>query len=238
MHHSSRSLLVAFGLAAITAAPIASAQLLTAVDQGNYDQFGFSDPEFTGYVAGIFETNPEFRNFFIFDRSLVRGPITSATLEIFNPAPSPDFDLAGYVSRSLTETYSLYDVTTELSGLIGGTTDAFEDLGTGLLYGSSTVSAANNGQWISITLNAAFLAAINSGTDHIAIGGALTTLDDPDGLELIFADSGSAPLARLTLIPSGSHPIQPIPEPSTYGLMGAALLLVGATVRKRRTARS
>lgn len=228
MNLLSRSLLAVCGLGVITVAS-ASAQLLTAIDQGGYDQFGFSDPTFTGYVAGIFDTNPEFRNFFVFDRSSVSGTFSSATLQIFNPAPSPGFDVAGYVSLAASETYSLFDVTSNLTSLLNGSADAFSDLGSGTLFGSATVSAADNGQWVSISLNAAFLSALNSTSGQIAIGGALTTLNDPNGMELIFADSGEAPLARLLLTAATSA----VPEPSTYGLLGAGALLLGVAVRQR-----
>ena len=58
-----------------------------------------------------------------------------------------------------------------------GQTGIFDDLGTGVGFGSQTFSAANNGQIVSVPLNAASLADLNAKRGGlVALGGALTSI--------------------------------------------------------------
>lgn len=150
---------------------------LDAIDSGFYQEDGegsrFNDPNNRNYIAGS-DGATDHHNFFVFE--IPNGQtFTSATLLLFNtggfPCPS------GYFSPNPTELYELYDVTTPVATLIPATgtglVGIYEDLGSGTLFGSQTVSAADNGAIVSISLNADAIAAINSAAgSQFAIGGA------------------------------------------------------------------
>lgn len=213
---------------------LSSAQLITATDQGWYDETGFHDPTNTNVFLGAFGGYPVTRNFFVFQLPSLTGPVTGATLEIYNSAVDPfDPDSKGYFSPDPFETVVLHDVTTPLSSLtagLGGTV-AYQDLGTGTVFGSATLTNADNGKWIPFALNADFLAFLNTAPSQFAVGGILSTLGDPSGYEFVFGSAAEAPLARLTL-QTGTVPVAPVPEPATYGLLGA-LLVTAAALRRR-----
>lgn len=221
-----RSFLLAGGLGLAALASSASAQLAASA-QGQYDSSGFFDTSFPGYGTGWYGSYPEYRSFFVFDRAAIGGTLTSATLQIFNPAPTPDYPEAGFTSSAPFETLSLFDVGTSLGDLLGGTFDplTFDDLGSGTLFGSVDVSDADDGRWISVTLNSAFLDAFNQSQGPFAIGAAVTTLEQVDAMEAVFVGSDAAPGARLAFTA--------VPEPSTYALFGVSLLLALAAVRRR-----
>ncbi len=167
-----------------------------------------------------------FRNFFVFNLAGYTdpNPIGAAELRLFNP---PN----GYTSPNPTETYSLFDVTTPIPTLVAtntGRTDIFADLGSGLSYGSRVVSAADNNRIVSVTLNAAAVAALNANRGGLfALGGALTTLGPP-GNEFVFGSSGlSIDVRQLVLTP--------VPEPATLMLLGTGVpVLLGYAWRRRR----
>lgn len=145
---------------------------LNAFDSGWWDSTGFHDEFNDNYITALL-SGLEYRDFFVFDLSGVAQQIAAAELRVFNP-----YD--GFFSPDPTETYSLFDVSTPLGSLEasgGGQTDIFNDLGTGTNYGSQVVSPADNGQFVSVSLNSAGLAALNASLGgQTALGGALTSL--------------------------------------------------------------
>lgn len=149
---------------------------LNAVDSGWYDNFGFHNSVNTNYFVSGLGTQ-EARNFFVFDLNGFSEPITAATLALFNPASNSAS--LGYLSDDPTETYTLFDVNTPIDSLKAGGfghTATFADLGTGMTLGSRVVSAADNGNLVTIPLNSNALSNLNASTGEIALGGALTTL--------------------------------------------------------------
>jgi hypothetical protein len=122
---------------------------LDAVDSGFYFANGGHNPRSKTISRSI---RKEHRSFVLFDLSSLNGEIKSATLRLFNPEVS-EF-LHGYVSPHPTETLNIFDVTTAASAIIGNTAGVggFEDLGSGVLYGSKVVSAADNGFVVEIVL--------------------------------------------------------------------------------------
>lgn len=211
-------LLTASALAAPASAAILS---VTASDSGSYSQAGNHTPQNQNYITGRFDTT-ERRSFFVFDLTGVSGPVTAASLNLFNPDVSPF--LKGYVSPDPSETLAVFDVSTPIATLtLGGVGIAgvFDDLGTGAEYGAVVVSSADNGQTVSVVFNALGIDAINAALGgSIAFGGALTTLGASIAGEHVFgfstADFAGGDVRRLDLTV--------VPEPSTPALLGLALV--------------
>jgi len=170
---------------------------ITASDRGWYNQTGLHTPSNLNYITGFGGTDIGgddlvYRNFFVFDLADSPFPYTSATLRLAMPTPN------GYVSTEASETYTLYDVTTPIASLVAGTggVSAFEDLGSGVVYGTATLTAADMGTVVSIALNAAGLAAINAADGGLwAIGGSLPIAVVPEPASLALVALGLAPMA-------------------------------------------
>jgi hypothetical protein len=99
---------------------------------------------------------------------------------------------------------------------VSGSTRAatFQDLGSGLIYGSLQFSSAVLGTTVTVDLNDAALADLNLAGDLWAFGGAVTSRDS--GAECLFHGSGIRSMPRLLIT---------IPEPTAMVLAVSALLL-------------
>ena len=200
---------------------------INAIDRGWYDDTGWHQPDNLSYGAGE-EVIFRYRDFFVFDLTGVNAYTTSATINIYSPV-SPDQFFDGYQSADPFETYVLYDISTDVGDLTDGSggVSAYMDIGTGTSYGSYNVSATDNGQIVSITLNADALLDINSSGGLFAIGGSVSTLDPAPNNEIIFASSGepSVPAPYLTLTT--------VPIPAAFWLFGSGFIgLVGLAMRR------
>ena len=170
---------------------------LDAFDSGWWASFGSHNPNNPIYFAGLVPGFAELRNFVAFDVPEDVTNLFNAELRLFNPA-SPPGD--GYFSADPTETFEVFDVVTPVPELVAGgdgRVDIFEDLGTGSSYGSRVVSADDNGTVVSIDLNQDAIDDIRAASGgQFATGGALTTLVGNDGLQRIFAFTGSPSFTR------------------------------------------
>jgi len=133
-----------------------------AADSEWWDSTGSHDASNPNYLVGT-SVGTQYRDFFVFDLSAVSLPIIGAQLRL-----SAALGLGG---PGPTETYTVFDVTTpipalEVSG--SGQTGIFADLGTGASFGTTTVSKADSGGIVSITLNAAALASLNASSGGLA----------------------------------------------------------------------
>jgi len=184
------------------------------------------------YVVGVVSfggTSTEHRNWFLFDLSGVDETVTSASLNIYNPTSDVDI-VDGFNSIDRTETYSLFSYEssiTDLSDELG--LGSYDDLGDGTLFGSVTVSDADNGTVISIALNGDAIDAINSATGPFVFGGALTSLSgQTDFSELLFG--GTFPEFTRELV------LTTVPVPAAIWLFASACGLMGTLKLRRPTA--
>jgi hypothetical protein len=176
---------------------------IQATQTGWFDQEGTHNAGNTNYFVGNFGGNFELRNFFSFD---ARGVFNSAWLEIGNQGGTGGG--GGFNPGAGTSvTWTLYDLATTIdTSLQYSDVSIFNDLGTGTVYGSVTVSGPTN--LVKVSLNndglAALNAAANAGT-AFNVGGSLS-----------FSDV--------------------VPEPASWAMMIAGFGLVGAAMRRRSAA--
>jgi hypothetical protein len=168
----------------------------------------FNDNHYTGSDASA-----TYRSFYTFNLSGIDETITQATLRI----------MRGVQSGPLT--LSFWDVTSPAYDVNNRSTyypSIFNDLGSGISYGSASVGNGDSGDYLSFTLNANALAALNAASGYLTIG---ITVDTPNAY--IFGATGHD-RSYLDLAVGNN-----VPEPATLLLFGAALLAAGAVRRKK-----
>ena len=201
---------------------------LSATDTGWYNQSGSHIPSNLNYIVGNHSIEGIVHNFSVFDLSSITMPVQSATLRYFNGESPPNRE-DGYQSPDPFETFSIFNVSTDIGILTGGSggVAAYTDLGSGTSYGLVDVTAADNGAFVEISLNSDGIAALNASGGLIAFGGNITSLDHPVGVdENVFLFSHQSPDVRLS--------VTTIPEPGTSVLFGLATIGIGASRRRRR----
>jgi hypothetical protein len=206
---------------ALACAPLARAGIesLDAVDQGWYANTGIHNPSLENYITG-FSDGDFFNSFFVFDLSAIEfGPdLLSAELILWNPGQ-------GYVSTDPFETVQFYDVQTDLTALLDGSggTAAFDDLGTGTLFGQANVTDSVAGSFVLVTLNTDALADIVASSDGLwAVGGTLSTISLEQEEEFVFGATG------LEGLPAPELVLNFIPAPAAF------LMLLGGVGLHRR----
>ncbi len=174
-----------------------------------------------------------FRNFFVFDISGITDTILTAELRAYNPSQSVVGDSGdGYRSLDPTEIYRMFDVSTDIGVLTGGTggVSAFNDLGSGTTYGTRPFSSSDNGTIVSIMLNGNVVKDLNAASGLFALGGVITSLASGQGHEHMFGftagpTGGTMPVSDFTrelfITTRGS---QSVPVPSTLLLFGSGLV--------------
>jgi hypothetical protein len=159
---------------------------LDATDHGWYDGAGEHFPDNVNYLVGdTLSLGRDVHDFFVFDLSGITRTITAAKLALTLPSA------AGYNSGDPSENFELHDVTTSIPMLINGTggVAAYADLGSGTVFGSRTITRADSGTVVEITLNSSGIAALDAAPGFIALGGSLTTLDAATNNEFIFGNT-------------------------------------------------
>jgi hypothetical protein len=208
------------------AMPAKAGILLTATGQGQYTETGFLTSG--NYATGDPITNSfqETRAFFVFDLSSVSGTIVGAELRLFNPTN-------GFgTTQGMTEDLGIFDVTTSVATLVGGTAGlpGFADLGSGTVFGTRTFTTADNNSTIAISLNADAINALKSASGDFAFGTAIMTLDAGflNQREQVFGGTDAGSLVQLSLTTSD------VPEPSSLTLLSYGVLGMFVGVRRKR----
>lgn len=175
--------------------------VLDALDSGWYEADGSHFVAVENYFTG-FSTSQgqEVRSFIMFDLSGVSETVLGARLLLENSNP------AGYLSPDPSEMLTIFDVTSSLVALRQGTggTAAFDDLGSGTVFGTRGVSSADNGGTVDIDLGPPAVAALDGAGGLFAFGGTLTTLSGQTAVDEVvfrFSSAGFARQLELTLTP-------------------------------------
>lgn len=199
----------------------AATTTLTWVDSGSYSAAGFHNSTNTNYLAGNCvdpwcqqPRQGDFRNFFVFDTAPLAGNVTSGILRLRN----------GFVP--VGGVYSIFDVTTPINTLRAGgdgLTGIYDDLGSGVQYGSATAQSSDvvGRAFVDVVLNAQAIAAINAGNGLFAIGGSFDST--------MFAFGGTNTDERRQLILQTND----VPEPSSVALCALGVGLVAAARRRK-----
>jgi hypothetical protein len=204
---------------------------LNATDSGWFSHQGFHNT-IGNYIVGNEFANV-YHNYFVFDLSGVTETIIGAQLRLFNPS-------VGYNSPDATETFGVFDVSTPIGTLTANSGDSaaniviYNDLGSGIGFGSQTVSAADANAVVSVMLNAAAIASTNAASSQWAIGGAITTLQSPPAFRE-YAFGGTLSGTRQLVLET--QDVEEVPEPTSLTLLSlGALGLAGAACRRRQSA--
>ena len=196
---------------------------LSAIDRGWYNDSGVHSPPNMNYVTGELEGH-EYRNWFVFDLSTISLEILAIQLIAWNPSG----DNPGYISPDPTETYTIFDVTTDIKSLTSGAAGikAFDDLASGNEYASYEASSEDNGTYITIMLNEDALADANASIGGLwAFGGSITTIDlKNQDLEHLFGATSTGILDDSFIVVITANPI-----PGDFdgdGVVGTSDLLI------------
>ncbi len=130
----------------------------------------------SNYLASVRYGDLKINNWGVFDLSNLTEPVNSAYLELYTSGVFP------------VVTYTLYDVDETLEELDKERSfrdpkglSLFNDLGTGVAYGSRVYDSSDGYQFRTITLNSDALSAIQSAAGRqFAIGGTITAVVVPE----------------------------------------------------------
>ncbi len=145
---------------------------------------------------------------------LPTGPISSATLSIWNDSENTTIDPLAQYSVHAPSSFT------------------FAGLGDGVSFGSVLLGDIDNGvsHYVDIVLNSAGLSYLNAHLGgEVTLGGSFTSIDGGGCHDCIaaFGYTDGTPAAQLSL--SGG-----VPEPATWGLMIMGFGGMGAVLRRRR----
>jgi hypothetical protein len=232
-----RAAAVLFCFGALTAS---AAVIVDTSDRGYYYATDFHDNTNKNYLTGQLTVNVggtnivnDYHSYFAFSAlSGLGGPITGATLFLFNPA-------GGYTSPNSSETLVIDSVSGNIATLESGGTNSgeYNALAAGTSFGSAAVNAATDANFVAVTLNAAAIAFLNSsGSSPFAFGGYLSGTPFADqashyefGASAFTNAADGNTYLSLTIGTSASTP-----EPGTVGLMAIGLVAIAGIGRCAR----
>ncbi len=172
---------------------------IAASDRGWYTNVGNHTNTNQNTLTGQ-SGSSTYRSFFTFNlTTLANMTVESAVLRL---------ELEGYSSGSASESFSVYDVSTNVTTLTAtntGQTGIYSDLGGGTFYGNYsgvTQVLANNNTIVTINLNAAAVADIQAkvGTNNFAVGLRCTTCSTAATEWVRFSSSNEARTHELEVV--------------------------------------
>lgn len=209
--------------------------VLNTSDRGYYYDYDFSEPTNKNYLTGQIgdgTTAIGFHSFFSFDAlGALDGPIVSATLSLYNPD-------GGYSSNQSSESLTIDGFSGDVATLNGGGTVSgeYDALASGTVFGTQSVSSADDNKFLDITLNSDAIAFLNANSSSaFAFGGYLAGIPANDA-DTRFVFGGSAFVVSndsntvLTLV---TNPVSAVPEPRVALLLIAGMLGLIAANRRR-----
>jgi hypothetical protein len=223
---SQTKTLATFLVAALSVAASASSTAATTVTI-NSNASGFYQN--TGGTPSLGSTNiiedSTRNNYFAFDLSGLSGTVTGAKLTIFGPNSLFLFNS----TTPATVTYSIYDVTTDIGALTGHTAGAaaFTDLGSGLVYGSTSFAATTGSSPQLVIDLSGGLNDINAALGGLFALGGDSSLVSNQGF--LWSSSFLGPAAQLTL--------ETTPLPAALPLFATVLGGGGLVAWRRRRLR-
>jgi hypothetical protein len=209
---------------------------IDTADRGYYYSYDFNDTSNKNYFTGQFAGDVDatgFHSFFAFDPlSGLTGPIVSATLNLYNPAN-------GHFSSQLSELLTIAGFSGDVAALqAGGTVSGeYNALASGTVFGTQSVSSANDDAFVSIALNADAIAFLNANVGTaFAFGGYLDSVTNSDTRFMFGGSSALDARDGATTLTIVTESTSPVPEPKALGLSIIGLLALTIRYRKVRAA--
>ena len=200
--------------------------LVTATRTGWFANNGQHSSGNPNYEIGDVEDNFLLRDFLTFTLPLPGAgkQFVAATLTIPTNAIS---------TSDPSETATFFDVSTAASTLSASHSSgdsaglaAYADLGSGTIFGSRVYFLSDPPGSSTITLNSAALDAMNAAVpgSSFSIGGAVTSLDAIDNIEIIYVGAAGPSFPQLALTTG------PAPEPGSAVMLG--MIAAGFAARR------
>ncbi len=194
---------------------------LTPIDRGWFRADGLHTANQNNTFTGTFG-GQGYRSFYAFDVDNIGGNWNQATINI-------DLDL--YFNGDATESFEIFAVFSPAASVTAGHLAGsaagqaiYNDLGTGVSYGTGTVTAASVGSTLSFVLNAAAVADINAARGGQWIFSIVHTSGNGGNQGIRFGTNGAWDAGTT----SGAS----IPEPTQTALLAIALLALGRGRRR------
>lgn len=198
--------------------------ILNPIDRGVYAEDGTHYDSYSYIIGRPSPVSQISNNFFVFDLSGVSEQVIGVEFRI---------ESNWYLSADPSETFTVYDITGSIPAIWDGSAGVagFTDMQSGNAYGDISVSSADNGTMLDISLNAQAIQDINNSLGgQFAFGGTISTLDliNPREEEIFGPTNPDNPADGVELV------LTMIPEPSVLGLL---LLGCGMLALRRKRMR-